>query len=395
MSIEKLKFQISDSLEPVPAEAWDRLVGEEGTPFMEYAWLRGLEVTGCVDPEVGWMPQIVTAWEERDGEADRLVGAVPLYLKGNSRGEFVYDWAWADLARRVGVPYYPKMIAAVPFSPVSGARLLTNPDLSEEERGVVLRAIVQVSIQLAREMGVSGLHFLFVTPEHARLLEDEGLMIRNHYQYHWRNEGYDTFDDFLGRFKSKKRNNIKRELRDVSDAGVTFETRTGAELDDALMDHLFAFYTSTCDKFVWGQTYLNRPFFEHVRAHMPERLLMFLARDGGGDPVAGTFNLFKGDRMYGRYWGCHREIEFLHFVTCCYEPIDYAIQRGIKHFEPGQGGHHKYKRGFEPVKTWSAHWIADPRMAALLKQHLRQEREAVDEEIARMLSESPLVHPPG
>ncbi|MEO1267213.1 MAG: peptidogalycan biosysnthesis protein, partial [Myxococcota bacterium] len=225
MPIETLKIQISDTIEPVPAEDWDRLVGPQGTPFMEYAWLRAMEVAQCVEPDVGWMPQIVTAWATTDGDdsSDRLVGAVPLYLKGNSRGEFVYDWAWADLARRVGVQYYPKLIAAVPFSPVSGARLLTDPGLDDEERDTVLRTLIRVSVQLAQELGVSGMHFLFVTPEHAAVLKDEGLMIRNHYQYHWRNENYRSLDDFLARFKAKKRGKLKGDPRLVHVAYFPFE----------------------------------------------------------------------------------------------------------------------------------------------------------------------------
>lgn len=382
MSIE---LRVYDGVRRIAREAWDHLVGE-GSPFLEHAWLASLEETECASGDEGWLPQILTAW--RSGE---LIGAVPLYLKGNSFGEFVYDWAWADLASRLGVAYYPKLVAAIPFSPVSGERLLSAPELSEGEREEVLRLLIRASVALASELGVSGVHYLFVPEWQARLLEQEGLHLRLGHQYHWTNDGYRTFDDFLARFKAKKRTQIKRERRGVyEEAGVTVELLRGTEADEALMDHIFRFYRSTCDKFVWGRQYLNREFFRLIHARMPERLLLLVARDPEGTPVAGAFTMEKAGRIYGRYWGCDEEIKFLHFEVCCYAPVDYAIAHGMTVMEPGAGGGHKYLRGFEPTRTWSAHWIADPRLRAILARHLEGERVAVEREIEAMSAQSPL-----
>lgn len=385
MSIE---LRVYDGVRRVAGAEWDRLVGA-GSPFLEHAWLASMEEAKCAAGQEGWIPQILTAWR-----GDALIGAVPLYIKGNSFGEFVYDWAWADLASRLGVAYYPKLVAGIPFSPVSGERLLTEPTLSEGEREELLRLMIRASVALAKELGLSGVHYLFVPEWQAKLLAEEGLMIRFGHQYHWTNEGYGDFDDFLGRFKAKKRTQIKRERRGVyEESGVTVEMLRGTEVDEAVMDHVFRFYHSTCDKFVWGRQYLNREFFRMVHARMPERLLILLARDKGGTPVAGAFTLEKAGRIYGRYWGCDEEIKFLHFEVCCYAPVAHAIEHGMQVMEPGAGGGHKYLRGFEPVKTWSAHWIADPRMRALLDRHLEAERAAVDREIVAMRAQSPLVHP--
>jgi predicted N-acyltransferase len=368
----------------IDAAAWDGLVGA-GTPFLEHAWLRSLEEARCAIPEEGWLAQLLTA---HDGE--KMVGALPLYVKGNSFGEFVYDWSWADLAARMGVAYYPKMIVASPFSPVSGERILTSDDLSDDARERTARSLIRAALAIADGNGVSGLHFLFVPPWQAKLLEEEGFFLRHSLQYHWKNRDYGTFDDFLAGFSSKRRAAIRRERREVAKSGIVLESKRGDELDSATVDKIFEFYTSTTDKFVWGRRYLNRELFGQVVETMPDRVRAILARDGDGDLVAGTFNMVKGDRFYGRYWGATRDVRFLHFEACYYYPIEMAIAEGLEHIEPGAGGEHKYVRGYEPTRTTSAHWIGNPRLASVLTDYCLREGKAVDDEIESMLECSPI-----
>ncbi len=379
MSRQSLEIRVSNSLGGVDAEAWDALVGE-GSPFLEYAWLRGLEVTGCVEPEEGWLPQIMTAWR-----GERLVGAIPLYVKGHSRGEFVYDWSWANLAAQLRVPYYPKLIAASPFTPVTGDRLLVHPDLEAAERAQILDALIGAALNWARETGVAGLHFLFVAEWQAEVLRSRGLMIRLSYQFHWKNPGYTSFEDFLGRFRAHRRTQIRREIRGLQDAKVRLEFLSGQEIQPAHVDAVRHFYKATCEKFgPWTDQYLKDAFFDHVRVAFAHRTQLVLALDADDRPVAGTFSLIKGDRLYGRYWGCDEDIPFLHFNACYYAPIERAIALGVKVYEPGAGGHHKLARGFEPTLTHSAHWLADPRLADLLERHLHKERAAVIAEVEAM-----------
>ncbi len=387
--MESLQIRVAQSLEGIEAQDWDRLVGD-ASPFLEYAWLRGLETSGCLDPQYGWLPQPLTVWR-----GEELLGATPLYLKGDSYGEYVYDWSWANLAHRMGVPYYPKIISAVPFTPVSGPRLLVHPDLNADEREEVMRLLIHGALQWARDNEVSGLHFLFVPDDQAKLLEDEGLMLRHAHQYHWRNEGYQDFDDFLARFKAKKRTQIKRERRGVKEAGITFDLYQGDTLTPEVMAQAYHFYRNTCQRFGhYNRQYLNEPFYETIRTQMPERLQVLLAKDANGEPVAGTLTLCKGDKWYGRYWGCNEEIRYLHFEACYYHPIAQAIAQGVKVYEPGAGGGHKYTRGFEPVLMSSAHWIADPSFRHVLQHHLTQESAAVKGDVEAMASQSPMIHAP-
>lgn len=344
-----------------------------------------METTGAVDPDRGWMPQILTA---RDG--DELIGAVPLYLKGHSYGEYVYDWAWADVARRMGRPYYPKLIAASPFTPVTGPRVLLHPHLDAEASEALFQLIVQATLDLCTEHGVNGAHFLFVSPSAAESLRADGLIVRQAHQYHWRNAEYSTFDDFLGRFRSKRRREIRRERRRLADSGFRVDPVRGTELSEAEMDAMFRFYASTCDKYTWGRQYLDRAFFAEIHRTMPERIVVMLARDADDAVRAGAFCLRKNDRLYGRYWGCDQDVRFLHFETCFYRPIEYAINEGLEAMEPGAGGDHKFVRGFEPVTMYSGHWLRDPMLRAVLAQATEQESRLVDETIEYLCENSPL-----
>ncbi len=377
----RVEISIVDDIDEISASAWDALV-LDGNPFVSHAWLRAMEVTQCAAPEEGWMPQHLVA--RLDGE---VVGAVPLYVKGNSYGEYVYDWAWADLAARMGVHYYPKVIAASPFSPVSGSRLLVG---DREQSDAVRDALAVALRSVGGDDGLSGVHVLFCPEPEARALERRGFVLRTAHQYHWFNHGYASFDEFLARFRSKRRREIRRERRRVQEAGYRVEVVRGDEATVEQMDDAFSFYASTCDRYVWGRQYLNREFFEEVQGTMSERIRLFFAQDSSGRRVAGTFNLAGPTRLFGRYWGARVEVPHLHFETCYYRMIEVAIEEGLEAIEPGAGGDHKYARGFEPVTTWSAHHLTDPQFDHVIRRYLSRERDAVECMVDEMKERGPL-----
>jgi predicted N-acyltransferase len=380
-----LTLALHEGVREVDAADWNRLAGG-ANPFMEHAWLAAMESSGAVGPGTGWAPWVVAA---RDASG-RLVGAVPLYAKSHSFGEYIYDWAWADLAARIGTRYYPKLIVASPFSPVTGPRVLVAPDLDERTADTVFDALVDAMLDVCRQNEVAGLHLLFITEDVAARLAARGFIVRHAHQYHWRNEGYATFDDFLDRFRSKRRREIRRERRRLAEQGYRVDPVRGTELSTADLDHIFDFYASTCARHAWGRQYLDRSFFHEVHRTMPERIVVMLARDAKGDVIAGTFNLRAGDRLFGRYWGASEDVPFLHFETCYYRTIEYAIDEGIAVVEPGAGGDHKFVRGFEPVTMYSAHWIADPRLRGILDNATERESHHVDEFVERLRDASPV-----
>ena len=354
-----------------PAE-WDALVGD-GSPFLEHAFLAGLEDFECAVPMTGWGPRPVLVRED-DG---RLVAASPGWLKGHSMGEFVYDHSWAHAAERAGIRYYPKLIAAVPFTPVTGSRLLVHPD---EPDPAFRRKQLAVGLnEAARDC--AGLHLLFDTEDESEVAEQLGMFERLQFQFHWQNRGYATFEDWLADgFKSKQRNKVRRERRDVA-ADVDVEVVTGP--DTEIVDALHGFYTNTCRQFgPWGRVYLNRDFFRHLADVWAHRLHAVVARTKDGQIVGGAFNVQKGNRLYGRYWGCSDQVRFLHFEVCYYAPVEWSIAHGIDVFEPGHGGGHKYRRGFLPVITRSNHRLRDPRLHAALEDHARREADHVRDEAA-------------
>jgi predicted N-acyltransferase len=382
--LDSVQLSIDDSVSVTTEEEWNTLVGD-GSPFIEWAWLRAMETSGAVDADRGWMPQILTA-----RSAGQLVGAVPLYLKGHSYGEYVYDWAWADVARRMGRSYYPKLIAASPFTPVTGPRVLTHPELDQDASSALFSTLVSTVLKACTDNEIHGAHFLFVAPSVAEELGESGLIIRQAHQYHWKNHGYASFDEFLGRFRSKRRREIRRERRRLTEAGFRVDPVPGTELTEAEMDDVFRFYSSTCEKYMRGRQYLDRGFFAEIHRTMPERILAMLARDSDGKTVAGAFCLKKDDRLYGRYWGCDEDVRFLHFETCFYRPIEYAIENGLSTMEPGAGGDHKFVRGFEPVTMYSAHWLLDPTVGAVLAQAADHESRMVDETVEHLTQASPI-----
>lgn len=353
----------------VPRETWDACVSETGSPFVEHTWLDCFEEAGCVGGETGWTPAHLALHEGKD-----LVAVAPAYLKTNSEGEFVFDWAWADLARRMGLRYYPKLLVASPFSPVTGERVLVAPGRDREEATVAMATAVRA---LAQEAKASSAHALFVREEEAKLWEQAGYSRRASVQYHWSNRGYRTFDDFIATFKSKRRNQIRRECAQPAKDNVRIETITGDRITPEIVTAMFRFYRSTVDKFTWGRRYLNRKFFDLVVDRFRDRLMWVIAFEGS-TPLAGAFNLEKGDALYGRYWGATRDLPFLHFNVCYYHGIRHCIERGLKRFEPGAGGEHKLARGFSPTIMHSVHDVQDPRLRHVIDDFLIRERAAVE-----------------
>ncbi|WP_168210660.1 GNAT family N-acetyltransferase [Persicimonas caeni] len=382
-----LDLQFFDAVGALDASQWDALVAD-ASPFLEHGFLVTLEETGCVGEGTGWYPQILGAF--RDGE---LVGALPLYLKTDSRGEFVFDWSWADAAHRAGMQYYPKAVVAVPFTPIEGRRILV--DESQEDAGAIRRALVEAAIDFAQRAQLSSLHFNFVLPEEVELFEDLGLPIREGLQYHWYNgpdlgvgDDYGDFDDYLARFRSKKRSNIRRERRKLAEAGVTTKVLVGDEVTPAHLDRMFDYYRDTIEKFYWGKQYLNRAFFEQLGQALGDRVHMVVAEHDGRE-FAGAFNLWKGDGLYGRYWGCLDEIKYAHFEVCLYRAVEWCIDHGVQKFEPGAQGEHKYDRGFMPTPTYSAHWVRHPGLARAIADFIAQEKWEVERQIEAMREDSP------
>ena len=376
-----LELRVVHSISEVPQADWDALVGDAGSPFVSWTWLDCLEEAGCVGSArqksatqhaSGWLACHFVLYR-----GETLVAAAPAYIKGNSEGEFVFDWAWADLASRLRQPYYPKLIFAVPFSPVTGERVLVR---AGESTVALTTLIAEAARDVASKLGAHGVHVLFPKEEESRLWSGAGYLERYGVQYHWHNAGYETFDDFLASFNSKRRHQIKRERGQADKDGVTIETLAPEALTPEVVDAMFEFYLSTVDKFTWGRRYLNRAFFELVASRFKRNLAWVVAKKDGA-LLAGAFNVESKTRLYGRYWGGRVEMPFLHFNVCYYHGVAHAIARGLEAFEPGAGGEHKRPRGFVPTMTHSAHWVENERMFGIIDPFLEKERAAIREHV--------------
>lgn len=360
---------------------WDTLVGVEGSPFLEWDWLDALEQSGCVSAQTGWAPHHLTV---RDGGT--LIAAAPLYLKGHSQGEFVFDHTWADAAERAGLRYYPKLLVAVPLTPVGGRRILTHPD---HARGPLLELVAGALRELCAANSLSSVHVNFCAADEIAPLGTAGFLHRHGLQYHWQNRDYRSFEDYLAALRSKSRTQARRELRGVAAAGVEIEVHDGDAIDDALFEPMFRLYRSTIDKLYWGRQYLNEGFFELLRRRWKRNLCFVVARQHG-ELVAGAVNVQKAGVLYGRYWGCLREIAFVHFAVCYYAGIGHAIARGLTRFEPGAGGEYKHSRGFDAAVTHSLHYIPHPGLARAVSAFLDRERQHVKAAIAARHARSAL-----
>jgi predicted N-acyltransferase len=379
-----MHLRVLTSLNDVAADDWNALAGQDH-PFLRYEFLHALESSGCTTEATGWIPQHLLL----HGDDGGLLGAVPMYLKHHSYGEYVFDWAWADAYARSGLSYYPKLLVGVPFSPVTGPRVLLAP---QSHAGAARAELMQGAVQRARDLEVSSLHWLFPPADEAAELERHGLLRRVGYQFHWQNRDYADFAQFLGDFSAQKRKKIKHERRLVADAGVTMETVTGAALTPLHWDRFYHFYQLTIRKH-GAIPYLTPAFFHLLGAHLADRVVMVLARHGQ-DYVGAALNLRGGDTLYGRYWGGDDGYSGLHFETCYYTAIDYCITHGLRRFEAGAQGEHKLARGFLPVATYSAHWLSHPPFYRVIGDFLRRERDGVEYYMSELNEHTPFKQGP-
>lgn len=374
MKHERIDYRtgILSSPAEVPADEWNALLARDAqpTPFLRHEFLDALHVARCAVDDTGWSPHFVTLTDERTG---RLAAAAPVYAKQHSYGEYVFDWAWADAYQRNDLPYYPKLLCAVPFTPVQGTRLLAADDDAR-------RRIAATLLAFAEQSDVSSLHVLFPTGDEAALLESMGMMLREGVQFHWINDGYRHFDDFLGTLEQKKRKNIRAERRKVHEAGVTFRRLTGDRITDADWRFFSRCYRQTYREH-YSSPYLNLDFFRTIGATMPENLLLVIA-EAGGQPIASALAVYRrgengGGTLYGRYWGAVEHVPCLHFETAYYQLLDFCIEAGLDTFEGGAQGEHKLARGFLPTVTHSAHWLAHPAFSDAVARFLERETEHI------------------
>jgi len=386
--VEQLKPRYSvawiNHINEIPQQQWDALALPLKTPFLEWEWLNNLETSGSATAETGWLPNHLTVWRDRE-----LIAAAPLYVKGHSYGEFVFDHQWADLSHRLGVKYYPKLLGMTPFTPAEGYRFLIAPGEGEDElTGLMVGAIDH----FCDRHQISGCHFLYVDPEWKPMLERHGFTGWMHHSYIWENQGFKTFDDYLGAFNANQRRNIRRERKAVENAGLQLRTVTGEEISKSLLPLMYSFYCDTCDKFGWwGSKYLTRQFFEQLYPQYRHRVLLVAAYDQQDNqkPMGMSFCITKGDQLYGRYWGSSQEIDCLHFDVCYYKPIEWAIAQGIQTFDPGAGGRHKKRRGFPAAANHSMHRFYHRRLSQILRSYMSEVNEMEQQEIDAINQEIP------
>lgn len=373
-----MRVTVHDDIAGIGLKTWNRLAGDK-YPFLKYEFLYAAESSGCVSEASGWLPCHL-ALRHDDG---RIRAALPLYQKDHSWGEFVFDWSWANAYERAGYRYYPKLVSAVPFTPAASTRLL----LADAEDRDAAGKLVQAAITLAEERECSSVHFLFPSSEQLDIYEDAGLKLRKDCQFHWQNQSYTCFDDFLTSFSSSKRKKARRDRRRVAEAGIKFRRLTGRDLD---IDDWEVVYRLLSRTFLrrGSLPYYNLDFFEAISHSMPDNLLVVLAEDLAG-PVAAAVFYVGQDVLYGRYWGSAGHYNALHFETCYYQGIDYCIEHGISTFEPGTQGEHKISRGFVPQATWSAHWLAHPEFFSAIGSYVDEEARHIDHYMQSVDEHSP------
>lgn len=372
-----MRIEVHDSITDFREDDWNSLAGDR-YPFMRHEFLATAETSGCVAAATGWLPRHIGLY----GQRGELVAAMPLYAKSHSWGEFVFDWSWAQAHHQAGMEYYPKLVSATPFTPASASRLLTrdgDPELAAR--------LLQQAIKLAQDGGYSSLHVLFPVASELPLLENAGLKLRKDCQFHWHNRNYRSFDEFLAEFSSAKRKKVKRDRRRVAEQGVSYRWLDGHQLDRALWVDIYQLISNT---FIQRGSlpYFNLEFFVEVSERLPDNVLVLLAE--AGQSMLATAVFYRSTTtLYGRYWGSDTDINALHFETCYYQGIDYCIANGIGCFEPGTQGEHKISRGFTPVTTWSAHWLAHPEFFTAIEHYLDEEKRHVDRYIDAVHQHSP------
>ena len=378
-----LSLSTIEGLHDVAAADWDLCANPAGqpmNPFVKHSFLKALEDSQSVGKGTGWQPMHLTIQDDNG----RLLGVAPLYAKSHSYGEYVFDWAWADAYERAGGQYFPKLLCAAPFTPASGPRLLARTD-TEVPAQQIRAALLQGLVQVCQQTNTSSLHINFPTLGEAEEAEKFGVMKRIGLQFHWQNQGYSSFDDFLQAFNSRKRKAVKKERREAQALGLNIRCLRGKDILEQHWDAFFRFYMNTSDR-KWGSAYLSRDFFSMIDT---QDVVLVMAFDGD-EPVAGALNLLGGDCLYGRNWGCDERFKMLHFEACYYQAIEFAIEHGLERVEAGAQGHHKLQRGYLPCPTYSLHWIKDPGLDDAIRHFVKREAEQVSAEIeALKVQESP------
>jgi uncharacterized protein len=386
--VEKLKpcYSVAwiNKIASVPQSAWDALAVPLKTPFLEWEWLNNLEISGSATAKTGWLPNHLTLWRDKN-----LIAAAALYIKGHSYGEFVFDHQWAELAERIGVQYYPKMLGMTPFTPAEGYRFLIAPG---EDEGEITALMVREIDAFCTKNRISGCHFLYVDPQWQPVIQPQGFTPWLHHSYVWTNQGFNNFDDYLNGFNSNQRRNIKRERKAVEKAGLHLKAIIGDDIPQSLFPLVYDFYADTCDKFGWwGSKYLTKRFFENLKDNYAHRVLIVAAYQDQNinQPIGMSFCITKGDKLYGRYWGSFQEIDNLHFDACYYTPIEWAINNGIQIFDPGAGGRHKKRRGFPAAANYSLHRFYNNRLSQILLSYISEVNQLEQQEIDAINQELP------
>jgi predicted N-acyltransferase len=372
-------LRVETDITAVAAADWDACAGQDN-PFVSHAFLSALEISGSAKRKTGWLPQHLIMEDEQR----RIIGVVPAYVKSHSYGEYVFDHGWAQAIERAGGRYYPKLQVAGPFTPATGPRLLVRPGADDD---AVRRTLIAGLTAVAENRDLSSVHATFLQAEDRAAFEEAGWLIRIGCQYHWRNDGYASFDDFLSALSSRKRKDIRKERQKIAESDIEMVTLTGGDLKPEHWDVFYRFYIDTSDR-KWGTPYLTQDFFQRIGATMADRIVLILARRHG-QWVAGALNLLGSDALYGRNWGCATDFKFLHFETCYYQAIDFAIAHGLKRVEAGAQGEHKIQRGYLPVEMESAHWIGHLGLRNAIAHFLEQERAGMRAQMAMLAEHSP------
>jgi predicted N-acyltransferase len=386
-SAPRLEVAIVEGIDKIPRAAWDALLAPGDSPFVEWDWLYAMEHSGSAARSTGWAPYHLVV---REAQRKRIVAASPLYLKTHSMGEFVFDHEWADAAERAGIRYFPKLVVGVPFTPHTGRRFLTAPGA---DRAGLINLLGLALTSICEDNKLSSVQVNFCQPDEAAALAPIGFMERLGYQYHWHNAGFATFDDYLNRLKHKRRAAVRHERAEMEAQAVHIRVMAGEEIPDRMFAEMYRIYCSTIEKLYWGRQYLTEEFFDLLRKSF-KRNMVFIGAYAGRELIAGAVNLAKANVMYGRYWGCLREVRFLHFNVCYYAGIEHSILSGIQRYEPGAGGEYKWLRGFDPALTRSIHYVSNPDLRRAIAGFLKRERREVERWIVAGKERSQLKPPP-
>ena len=386
MQQQPLTISFIQSLDDIEPAAWNDCAGSDN-PFVSYEFLSALEHSGSVGENTGWMPYHMLV---REGAAENTISikaCMPLYLKNHSYGEYVFDHGWADAFERAGGRYYPKLQASIPFTPATGPKFLVNSTSFPEEQALLKSALADGMVQVTEKMGLSSAHITFLTDADATIAKSGGFLVRHDQQFHWKNNNYASFDHFLDQLSSRKRKQIRKERKTVAGSDIEIQTLTGDDIKDHHWDAFFQFYIDTGAR-KWGQPYLTREFFSEISRTMNDKIVLFMCTRDERE-IAAALNFLGADTIYGRQWGCIEDHPCLHFEACYYRAIDYAIEHGLQTVEAGAQGPHKLARGYAPVKTTSAHYIANPSFRDAVDRFLEDERRGISAEIEYLSSRTP------